>query len=296
MVRKLALPLAILAVCPIAQTRSARADELEEATYPTRFAQRPLVLDPGIVRIDGRLNVGGVDGPGTVSSLDLGVALSPVDNLEIGLSTELTGGLPGPPGVGLLSVSFSPEATYGDIPVYARYRFHEGRIFSAGIDLIAVVPSNTMLTLEIGVPLRIVELFGLFTSDLRAAVRYRNGDAFANAIEDPASATFDLRFDGASSINVTDHGFLELGGGIDIVNLGGARGARNVVELPLFVTGGYTIRRKVLVDVFAQVGFNPLETFNAPPGRGTFNVDDDWFVTVGATVFTEPLFGKRRKK
>ncbi|MEM9727942.1 MAG: hypothetical protein AAF997_05105 [Myxococcota bacterium] len=271
-------------------------ETVEEDTYPTRFAQRPLVLDPGIVRLDGRINVGGVEGSGVISALDLGVALSPVENLEVGLSTELTGALPSPPGVGLVSVLFSPDAAYGDIPVYARYRFLEGRIISAGLDLIAVLPSNSDLTVEFGIPFRIIELFGLFTSDLRAAVRYRNGDKFAGAVDNPANTTFDVRLDGASSINITDHGFLELGGGVDIVNIGGRPGAKNVVELPLFLTGGYTIRRKVLVDVFAQVGFNPLETFNAPPGRGTFNVDEDWFVNIGATIFTEPLFGKRKKK
>jgi hypothetical protein len=33
-------------------------------------------------------------------------------------------------------------------------------------------------------------------------------------------------------------------------------------------------------------------TANAPPGRDTFNVGNDWYVTVGATVHTKALFGK----
>jgi hypothetical protein len=35
-------------------------------------------------------------------------------------------------------------------------------------------------------------------------------------------------------------------------------------------------------------------TANAPPGRDTFNVGNDWYVTIGATVHTKPLFGKNK--
>ena len=156
------------------------------------------MLDQGMLRVDGRLTVGGTDRPGTISALDLGVALSPVDDLELGFSTELTGTLPSPAGTGLLSVLFSPEATYGDIPIYARYRFHEGGIFSVGVDLVAVIPANTDFVVEIGIPLRVIELFGLFTSDLRAAVRYRRGDGRQQ--RRGASAVLDGRLHTASQV------------------------------------------------------------------------------------------------
>ena len=68
-----------------------------------------------------------------------------------------------------------------------------------------------------------------------------------------------------------------------------------MISAPLFLTGGYTLRRKLLVDLFVQVGFAPLETFNPPNGRGTFNIADDWFVTVGASVFTGSLWGKGKQ-
>lgn len=60
------------------------ADEPDDARYPTGFARRPLVLDQGMLRVDGRFTVGGTDRPGTISALDLGVALSPIDSLELG--------------------------------------------------------------------------------------------------------------------------------------------------------------------------------------------------------------------
>ncbi len=279
----------------IVESGEAAVTEDEETAafhgYPVRFARRPLVLDTGMVRADSRLTVGGVFGSGTFSSLDLGGAISPVENLELGLSTELTGAIPAPGGIGLISVIFSPDASYGDIPVYGRYQFYEGeKGFLVGVDLVLVLPTNTDFTLTAGLPMRVLEVFGLFTMDMNLNFRYRNGDKFA--VSNPSANTMDFTFSGASVINVTDHGFLEIGGGVGVVNINGAAGANNVVELPFFLGGGYTLKRKVLVDLFAQFGWMPLMTANGPPGRDTFNVGDDWFVAVGATVHTKPLFGE----
>ncbi len=259
--------------------------------YPVRFARRPLVLDVGMVRVDSRVTVGGVIGSGTFASLDLGGAISPVENLELGLSTELTGAVPAPGGIGLISVIFSPDASYGDIPVYARYQFYEGeKGFLVGADLVLVLPTNTDFTITAGLPMRVLELFGIFTIDMNLNFRYRNGDKFGGP--NASKNTMDFTFSGAATVNVTDHGFLEIGGGVGVVNISGASGANNVVELPFFLGGGYTLERKVLVDLFAQFGWMPLMTANGPPGRDTFNVGDDWFVAIGATVHTKPLFGE----
>ena len=263
--------------------------------YPVRFARRPLVLDEGMVRTDGRLRIGGVFGSGTFSSLDIGAAISPVDKLEIGLSTELTGAVPAPGGIGLVSVIFSPTASYGDIPIYARYQYAQSDVAFAAVDLVLVLPSNTDFSLTAGIPLRIVELFGLFTMDMTINVRYRNGDKYAAFIANPSNNTADFTFSGASVLNITDNGFFEIGGGVGVVNVGGGEGAKNVVELPFFVGGGYTHKGKTLTDIFAQFGWDPLMTANAPPGIDTFNIADTWFVTVGASIRTEPLFGKHKQ-
>lgn len=263
--------------------------------YPVRFARRPLVLHEGMVRADGRLTIAGVSGSGTFSSFDIGGAVSPIDKLELGLSTELTGAIPAPGGIGLVSVVFSPDASYGDIPVYGRYQFHQGDLFLAAVDLVLVLPSNTDFTLTAGLPMRIVELFGLFTMDMNIEVRYRNGDKYAAFTSNPSSSTADFTFSGASIMNITDNGYVEIGGGVGVTNVGGGPGADNVVELPFFLGGGFTYAGSVLVDLFAQFGWNPLMTANQPTGRDTFNVADDWFVTLGATVHTRPLFGKYTK-
>jgi len=265
--------------------------------YPVRFARRPLVLDEGMVRADGRVTIGGVKlGAGTFSSLDIGGAVSPIENLEVGLSTELTGAIPAPGGIGLLTGIFSPQpqASYGDIPVYARYQFAESETALVAVDLVLVLPSNTDFSITAGLPLRIVELFGLFTMDMNLNVRYRNGDKYAAFITNPSKNTAEFTFDGAAIMNITDNGYVEIGGGVGLVNVGGGAGAKNVVEIPFFLGGGYTYEGKVLADIFAQFGFQPLMTANAPPGRDTFNVGNDWYVTIGATVHTKPLFGKNK--
>jgi len=263
--------------------------------YPVRFARRPLVLDEGMVRADGRVTIGGVKvGSGTFSSLDIGGAISPIENLELGLSTELTGAVPAPGGVSLITVIFSPQASYGDIPVYARYQFAESETALVAVDLVLVLPSNTDFSITAGLPLRIVELFGLFTMDMNLNVRYRNGDKYAAFITNPSKNTAEFTFDGAAIMNITDNGYVEIGGGVGLVNVGGGAGAKNVVEIPFFLGGGYTYEGKVLADIFAQFGFQPLMTANAPPGRDTFNVGNDWYVTIGATVHTKPLFGKNK--
>jgi hypothetical protein len=263
--------------------------------YPVRFARRPLVLDEGMVRADGRLTVGGVFGSGAFSSLDIGGAVSPIENLEVGLSTELTGAVPAPGGISLITVIFSPQASYGDIPIYARYQYAENETALAAVDLTLVLPSNTDFSMTAGLPLRVLELFGLFTMDMNINIRYRNGDKYAAFITDPSKNTADFTFSGGAVINITDNGYIEIGGGAGVVNVGGGTDAKNVVEIPFFLGGGYTYEGKVLVDIFAQFGWQPLMTANAPPGLDTFNVGETWYVTLGATVHTKPLFGKNKQ-
>ena len=260
--------------------------------YPVRFARRPLVLDEGMVRADGRLTIGGVPGSGTFSALDIGGAVSPIENLEVGASTELTGNIPAPGGNSLITVIFSPQASYGDIPIYARYTYVKSDVAQAAVDLTLVLPSNTDFQIAAGLPLRIFELFGLFTLDANLGIRYRNGDKYAAFSPSPSKNTVEFTAAGASVINITDGGYIEIGGGVGVANVGGGTDVKNVVEIPAYLGGGYTYEGKVLVDVFAQFGFTPLMTANAPPGRDTFNVADDWYITVGATVHTKSLFGK----
>ena len=138
-------------------------------------------------------------------------------------------------------------------------------------------------------------LDGFVTIEGSFAIGYRNGDSYAGFIANPSKNTAEFSYVGGASINITDNGYLETGGGVALVNVGGGDGAKNVVEIPFYLGGGYTYEGKVLVDIFAQFGFQPLMTANGPQGRDTFNVGDDWYITLGATVHTRELFGKNEK-
>jgi hypothetical protein len=262
-------------------------------SYPVRFARRPLVLDEGMVRADGRLTVGGVFGSGTFSALDLGGAVSPIENLEVGLSTEVTGSIPAPGGISLISIIFSPpKASYGDIPVYARYQVVDTDSAQLAVDFVLVLPTNTDFSMTAALPLRIIELFDFVTLDSRLGVRYLNGDSYPGF---GAKNTAQFFLDGGAVINITDNGFFEIGGGVAVVNVGGTSGAKNVVEIPAYVGGGYTYEGKVLADIFAQFGWDPLMTAGGPTGVDTFNVKETWYLTLGATVHTKELFGKNKQ-
>lgn len=277
---------------------------LEEETpttrygYPIRWARRPLVLDEGMLRADGRAYVGGTLESGSLSSIDLGIAISPVEGLEIGVSSQRLGTVPATAGNGMLALITSPKARYGDIPVYARYQFHETDIFAAGVDLVLTLPANTDFKLTANVPLRIFEILGLFTMDMNTSVTLVAGDSFAAFTTNPSNVTFDVEWGGAGTVNLTDQGFIQIGGGVGVFNLNGGPGAKNVVELPAFLGGGYTYRNDedLLVDFFVQAGFLPVMFAHAPTGIDTFEVASTWFVTFGAQVYTQPLFGKNRAK
>ena len=264
--------------------------------YPIRWARRPLVVDEGMVRGDARVYVGGTFEPGTLSSIDIGGAVSPAEGLEIGISSQRLGTVPALAGNGLLTVLMSPKGRYGDIPIYARYQYHETDVFAAGVDVVISLPANTDFRLTASVPLRIFEIMGIFTMDMNTGFTLVAGDSYAGFTTNPSNVTFDFDWGGTGSVNITDHGFIQIGGGVSVVNLNGGPGVRGVVELPAFLGGGYTYESKkdCLIDFFIQSGFLPVMFANQPTGLSNFEVKSTWFVTFGAQVYTRPLFGKNR--
>jgi hypothetical protein len=265
--------------------------------YPIRWARRPLVIHEGMARVDSRIYLGGVSGPGTLSSIDIGGAVSPVEGLEVGISSQRLGTVPALAGNGLLTVLMSPTGRYGDIPIYARYQYHETDIFAAGVDLVLTMPANTDFKLTANVPLRIFEIMGIFTMDMNTSITLVAGDSYAAYTSNPSKVTFDFDWGGLGSVNITDHGFIQIGGGVSVVNLNGGPGVKSVVELPAFLGGGYTLEseKDLLVDFVVQSGFLPLMFANQPAGLSMFDVGSTWFVVFGAQVYTRPLFGKNRR-
>ena len=142
------------------------------------------------------LTVGGVSGPGTFSSLDLGGAVSPIENLELGLSTELTGARPCARGHEpdqrhlLATGELRRHPRLCPLPVRRQRRGPaRGRPGARPADQHRLLDDRWP-------PLRILELFGLFTMDVNLNVRYRNGDKYAAFSPNPSKNTADFTFSG----------------------------------------------------------------------------------------------------
>ena len=136
--------------------------------YPMRYTARPLTLNRLQLRGDGVLTIFRVPEPAfppddNVSSIfALGAAFGITDDFEIGLSGERLGAPRSFPllwpdrgvGEGLIALHFSPDFDFGDIPLYARFRFLKSKIQIAA-ELGVLIPANTDAQIRLGVPVRL---------------------------------------------------------------------------------------------------------------------------------------------
>ena len=271
-------------------SRQGEVAETGFGDFPKAYAARPLVLDKYMFRGTFGINTKKF-APNTdaVVSLDFGAAFSPLENLEIGLSNYRTGASPPMPGQGMFPIIVNPEGEFGDITIYGRYQFWEIGPAAFGADLVLNLPSNTEFSMLLGVPVRIRTRDKL-TIDTGLNFVILTDNAGLN-IELPVKVTF----------NITDAGFVFGSSGFDFQNLG--RDSRagtpatafpvddNQVWIPLYIGGGYTlgIKDKVLMDFFAQGGFEPFIYLNSPDGIDAVPAGDAWYVGVGVNVTTRPL-------
>lgn len=156
---------------------SGESDEGDEAVedppsvpgdYPLRYTERPLTLNRLQLRGDGVLTIYRIPEPAfppddnVASVLALGAAFGITDDFEIGLSAERLGSPRTFPigwpdrgvGEGLIALHFSPDFDFGDIPLYARFRFLKGAIQIAA-ELGVLIPANTDAQIRLGVPVRL---------------------------------------------------------------------------------------------------------------------------------------------
>ena len=115
-------------------------------TYSVRYTDRPLTMQKHMVRATGTIIVADFFLPGTaISGLSLGGAFAVLEDLEVGISSYNTGSswTMSSDGFfkveGALPIIFSPSGDFGDIPLYARYRFWENENFSAAANLTEVL-------------------------------------------------------------------------------------------------------------------------------------------------------------
>jgi hypothetical protein len=268
-------------------------------TYPKAYASRPLTMNKFMIRgtfsVDTKRAIidrstGALEGKPLVS-IDLGVAFSIFDNLEVGVSNYRLGSSPANAAQGIFPIVVSPTGGFGDMPLYVRYSFMRKNYVEMAADFVLLVPSWTNLSATFGLPVRI-RARGPVTVDTGTEFVILSNGAGLN-VEVPVKATF----------NITPAGFIFGDSGFSFQNIarnltGGSYFdtslafpvARNQVFVPLGVGGGYThvVKNMVMIDVFARFGWNPFVYVNPPSGVNTLPAADSWVLSVGATIHTSP--------
>ena len=269
-------------------------------TYPKAYASRPLTMNKFMIRgtfsVDTKRAIidrstGAQEGKPLVS-IDLGVAFSIFDNLEVGVSNYRLGSSPANAAQGIFPIVVSPTGSFGDMPLYVRYSFMRKNYVEMAADFVLLVPSWTNLSATFGLPVRI-RARGPVTVDTGTEFVILSNGAGLN-VEVPVKATF----------NITPAGFIFGDSGFSFQNIarnltGGSYYdtslafpvARNQVFVPLGVGGGYThvVKNIVMIDVFARFGWNPFVYVNPPSGVNTLPATDSWVLSVGATIHTSPI-------
>ena len=276
-------------------------------TYPKAYASRPLTMNKFMIRgtfsVDTKRAIidrstGAQEGKPLVS-IDLGVAFSIFDNLEVGVSNYRLGSSPANAAQGIFPIVVSPTGSFGDMPLYVRYSFMRKNYVEMAADFVLLVPSWTNLSATFGLPVRI-RARGPVTVDTGTEFVILSNGAGLN-VEVPVKATF----------NITPAGFIFGDSGFSFQNIarnltGGSYFdtslafpvARNQVFVPLGVGGGYThvVKNIVMIDVFARFGWNPFVYVNPPSGVNTLPATDSWVLSVGATIHTSPVLHENNLK
>jgi hypothetical protein len=262
---------------------SSTADEVTESawTYPKSYSPRPLTLQKGMIRANGIFTIWD-DGVDIVYGMTLGGSLGVTDDLELGINNYRVGSSLQQKYEGLVAVVFAPDAGFGDIPVYGRYRFvHREKLDFAG-DLIFVLPSNTAFALEGAFPLR-VKPNDRLSIDTGTEVRGTFG----------SSKRADIRIPAIVNYNFSDRAFISGETGVWLVNLGKgfdtATADSEGVDIPIGFRAGGTWKKenKYLIDLFAGFAFPAL--IEAGTSRKTVDFGI-WDIFVGVAYHPRPLF------
>jgi len=268
--------------------------------YPKAIASRPLTMEPFMIRGSFIVHVKraasdretGMLASKPLVAIDLGWAFGVRENLEVGVSGHRIGSPSANAGQALFPIVVSPEGGFGDMPLYVRYSFLQRDYLEMAGDLVLLLPTGTNLALTLGLPMRI-RARAPVTVDTGAQVVVLSNGAGLN-VDLPVKATY----------SVTPSGFLFGESGFSFQNLarnvtGGSFDdgslafpvARNQVLVPLIIGGGYShvLKNIVMLDVFAQVGWNPFVYLNPPTGIDVVPVADSWVLAVGVVIHTSPV-------
>ncbi len=273
--------------------------------YDPRYANRNLTMPRGMMRgtfdtVVGRRTeelqgVGQPFGPvGTISTMNFGVAITLADDFEIGFSRYRMGSFPGVSvfpdfgfgGEGLITFSMSPEAKFGDIPLYARFEAFESEYVKLGFDAVFRIPIRTEFGFLGGIPIRFIanEQFAFDT-----------GMEFTIDSNPSGPSVWSLNIPFNFIANATERFFVKLHSGMNMFDLGGTiRAATSGLVngpfyfLPLGFGAGYTVDAgTTMMDIFASFRFPTFYGFTTREGQ--LNAET-WQVTIGLNIYSPVLF------
>ena len=267
--------------------------------YDLRYANRSLTMPRGMMRgtfdtVVGRRSEGLVGPSGTISTMNFGVAITLADDFEIGFSRYRTGSFPGVSvfptfgfgGEGLITFSMSPEAKFGDIPLYARFEAFESDVVKLGFDAVFRIPSRTEFGFLGGIPLRFIatEQFAFDT-----------GAEFTVDSNPQGPSVWSLNIPFNFVANATEQFFVKLHSGMNFFDL--SQTVRTVTSglvqgpfyfIPLGAGAGYTVEAgSAMMDIFASFRFPTFYGFTTRDSN--LNVET-WQVTIGLNIYSPVLF------
>jgi len=273
--------------------------------YDLRYANRDLVLPRGMMRgtfdtVVGRRPgqtgaFGDPFGPtGTISTMNLGVAISLAEDFEVGLSRYRMGSFPtislfpteGFGGEGLITFSMSPEAKFGDIPLYGRFQVLDRGSVKLALDAVFRLPSRTTFGFLFGIPMR-------FIIDERFAF----DTALEMTVDDnpQGPSVWSLNIPLKFVANATDHLFIEVGSGMTFFDL--SQTIRTLTSgltqgpfyfIPVGARLGTTFEaRATMMDAFVSFRLPTLYGFST---RASELNAETWQVTIGLNVHSPVLF------
>ena len=286
---------------PVMETRKRRATE----DYSLRYAARRLALPRGMLRgtfdfvVGRRASEGSgteVFGQtGTVSSLNLGLALGVSDSFEIGFSRYRMGSSPdmslfpqfGFGGEGLISFMLAPEFEFGDIPLYLRFQALDAERVQIAFDAVFRIPSNTRFGFVGAMPLRINAANDNLAID--------TGLQFSAEDNSKGKTLWSLSLPLSLVGNLSPQVFLTLSSGMHFFDLGDVVGTATsglvgapFYFIPLAFGGGYSVEaRRTLLDLFASFRWPTLFGFNGDESELSADV---WAITIGVNVYSPKLF------
>ncbi len=239
-----------------------------------RYDDRSITLPRLALRVEASFWIRHTRGnDDTFIGLDSGVAFGVTDSIEIGLARQRVGMEHTYQSFGLVPLLLTPRFQFGDIPLYARFRFLQKRWVEIGAEVLFEIPVRTFFGASLGMPVRF--RFSSFAVDLQPSFRL----VFLDDDGGPGRATRpEFRMPVSISFNLTDDFYLGV-----ITGFGWVDFDDDGFQMPFGLRAGFTL----LVGERAMIDLEPsfMLTRLIDSGRGDVLNGRSWAVTFNARLY-----------